>query len=492
MLFNSFSFIIFFPIAVVINYLIPQKYRYIWLLICSYYFYMSWNPKYALLLFCVTAVTYVGGFVIDRIKDDKTVCRKSVITTTVLVCLSVLGYFKYYDFFASGMIKAFERIGVEMYIRKADVLLPVGISFYTFQAISYIVDIYRGDVKAEKNFFKYALFVSFFLQLVAGPIERSNNLLKQLDFKYKFDFVSARDGFLMMLWGYYLKLVVADRVAIYVDSVYDNLEEFSGYYVLVATMLFAIQIYCDFAGYSTIAIGGAKILGINLMTNFKMPYLSESISEFWKRWHISLSSWFKDYLYIPLGGNKKGKVRKYLNLMIVFALSGLWHGANITYVIWGIINGLLQVTEDMTSSIREKINNILRLNPFTLCHRMMRVFITFILIDFSWIFFRANNLTQAVNVIQSIFEADNINIFLDGSLYNAGLDSKNWGVLIISVMVIWAVDLVNAKGIYVRNIICNQNYLARWIIIAASVTGILLFGIWGSEYISGNFIYFQF
>lgn len=325
MLFNSIEFLIFFPIVVVVYFIIPDKIKHLWLLIASYYFYMCWNAKYALLILASTIVTYISGILIDKVKNQ-TLLKKSVVTASFVINLGILFYFKYINFMLVIFTRIFAKLHIQLNTPVFDIILPVGISFYTFQALSYTMDVYRGEIKAEKNFFRYALFVSFFPQLVAGPIERSKNLLKQLSVPQKFSFENMREGLLLMLWGYYLKLVLADRIAIFVDTVYGDYKTYPGMYLIVATMLFAVQIYCDFAGYSTIAMGTAKVLGVELMENFNAPYLSTSVAEFWRKWHISLTSWFKDYLYIPLGGSRKGKLRKYLNKMIVFLVSGLWHG----------------------------------------------------------------------------------------------------------------------------------------------------------------------
>lgn len=341
MLFNSIDFLIFFPIVLFIYFIIPNKVKYIWLLMASYYFYICWNAKYVLLILSSTVITYISGLLLEKVK--KTICdekkgqklKKIVVVISAMLNLVILFYFKYINFALSILTIAFSTINVRLNVPVYDIVLPVGISFYTFQALSYTVDVYRNEIHAENNFFRYALFVSFFPQLVAGPIERSKNLLKQLTKPHKFNFESVREGCLLMIWGFFLKIVIADRVAIFVDTVYGDIITYPGYFLTVATMLFAVQIYCDFAGYSTIAMGVSKMFGVQLMENFDAPYLSTSIGEFWRRWHISLTSWFKDYTYILLGGNRKGKIRKYTNKMVVFLVSGLWHGASPTFIIWG-------------------------------------------------------------------------------------------------------------------------------------------------------------
>lgn len=342
MLFNSLEFLIFFPVVILIYFIIPKCVKQLWLLFSSYYFYMCWNAKYVLLILSLTCITYIGGLLIETFKhnikceEEKKIClQKMIVALSFVFSMGILFYFKYIEFAFISMKRLFLLINIQLSAPAFDIILPVGISFYTLQALSYIVDVYRAETHAEKNFCKYALFVSFFPQLVAGPIERSKNLLKQLSVPRSFCFENAWEGLLLMLWGYFLKIVLADRIALFVDTVYGDFTTYSGVYLIVATVLFAVQIYCDFSGYSVIAMGAAKILGISLMENFNAPYLSVSIHEFWRKWHISLSSWFRDYLYIPLGGNRKGKLRKYLNTMLVFLLSGLWHGAQLSFIAWG-------------------------------------------------------------------------------------------------------------------------------------------------------------
>ena len=493
MLFNSFQFIVFFPVVLIVYYVMPDRIKYLWFLVSSYYFYMCWNAKYALLLLTSTLITYISGLLIEKIKkiDRTEKCKinfkKWVVAGSVLCNLSILFYFKYINFTLGVLSNIFEKIGIQLEVPVFDIILPVGISFYIFLALSYTIDVYRDEIYAEKNFFRYALFVSFFPQLVAGPIERSKNLLKQLAIPKKFDFDRGREGLLLMIWGFFLKLVIADRITIFVDVVYGDYNTFGGWYIVVATMLFAVQIYCDFAGYSIIAMGAAKFLGIELMENFDAPYLSTSVSEFWRKWHISLTSWFKDYLYIPLGGSKKGKVRKYVNKIIVFLVSGLWHGSNLSFVVWGLINGMYQVVGEVLQPARDKVVKILNLNRASLGHKMMKGLITFLLIDFSWIFFRASGFREAIEIIKSMFTFNNPWIFFDGSLYACGLDDKNFRIMILILA-----DIFKKKGIMVRNVIAKQDYWCRCLIMIVAICFILIFGIWGSGYNVSGFIYFQF
>lgn len=498
MLFNSIDFLIFLPIVLVIYYIIPMKYKHIWLLISSYYFYMCWNAKYALLIFASTIITYLSGILLDKVEKTWSDVnkigkyKKLILALSFVSNLGILFYFKYINFTLDIVTRILSKVNISMNVPVFDVILPVGISFYTFQALSYSVDVYRGEVAPEHDFFRYALFVSFFPQLVAGPIERSKNLLTQLREPRKFDFGYAFDGILLMLWGFFLKIVLADRIAIFVDTVYGDCEHYQGIYLIVATILFAVQIYCDFSGYSSIAMGTAKLLGIELMDNFNAPYLSTSVADFWRRWHISLTSWFKDYLYIPLGGSKKGILRKYLNKMIVFMLSGLWHGAQLTFVVWGAINGLYQVIGEILMPIREKVSDALGVNRDSEGFCVLRAIVTFTMIDFSWIFFRADSLGRAVYIIKSIFNAENIWTLFDGSLYNCGLDDKNFRLMVIAVMILLISDILKRKGIRVREIILRQDGYIKCLVVSFSILLIMVFGKYGPAYDAVNFIYFQF
>lgn len=498
MLFNSQEFLIFLPVVVLVYYRIPDRVKYLWLLVCSYYFYMCWNVKYALLLLFSTAVTYASGLLLELVKARlpdgrrKTRCKKAVVALSFILNLAVLFFFKY-NHFAARMVFSFFAVYFHIYIQVPtfDVLLPVGISFYTFQALSYTMDVYREEVYAEKNFFRYALFVSFFPQLVAGPIERSKNLLWQLAQPQKFSFERARDGLLLMLWGFFLKIVLADRIAIFVDTVYSDYSAYTGFYILAATILFAVQIYCDFSGYSVIAIGTAEILGIRLMDNFNAPYLSHSVAEFWRNWHISLTSWFRDYLYIPLGGSRAGQVNKYINKMTVFLASGLWHGASFSFIAWGGLNGLYQVLGEMLAPVRDRFVRIFHLDRKSVGHKLFQTVFTFVLVDFSWIFFRADGFLDSLKIIKEMFTF-NPWILTDGSLYQCGLDDKNFYLMVLCIAVLILADFCKRRGIRIRKVVARQNWWFRSIFLVFSICFILTFGIWGPGYNASNFIYFQF
>ncbi len=402
MLFNSFSFLIFFPIVVLLYFIVPKKVRYIWLLIASYYFYMSWNPKYIVLILISTIITWVSGLLLE--KFESVACRKWVVATSFATNLGILFFFKYFDFAINNVNKVLGRVGVELIENPFDILLPVGISFYTFQALSYTVDVYRGQVKAQKNPLRYALFVSFFPQLVAGPIERSKNLLTQIediDTKSKWDFDRAVSGLILMCWGLFQKMVIADRLKLFADRVFANIHAFGTIELILAAVAFALQIYCDFSGYSTIALGAAKVMGFDLMENFKVPYFATGIQDFWRRWHISLSSFFRDYVYIPLGGNRKGKFNTYKNLFIVWLLTGLWHGASWNFVLWGLFFFVFLVIEKIgLLKLLEKI-------PAFFSHAYL-----LIVVFFGWILFRFSDFRYIPVVIKGLFGL-NGNAFMD-------------------------------------------------------------------------------
>ena len=327
---------------------------------------------------------------------------------------------------------------------------------------------------------------------MAGPIERSKNLLKQLDKTYSFSYDRMREGLLLMLWGFFLKLVIADRAAIFVDTILKQTGQYGGLYIVAAVLLFAFQIYCDFFGYSVIAKGSAWILGFGLMDNFDAPYFSKSVAEFWRRWHISLGSWFRDYLYIPLGGSRKGKKRTYMNLMVVFLASGLWHGAAWSYLLWGGLNGGFQVISDVTKGIRKAIRNVLCIRENSFSHRLFQTVSTFFLIDFTWLFFRINGLKEALPVLKSVITGFNPWILADESLFQCGLDRRNFQLLLLSIGVLLAADYGKYKGVCIHKKILEQDFWFRWLVFAGGTLFILIFGVWGGNYDAKSFIYFQF
>lgn len=498
MQFNSVNFLCFFPIVLAVYFIIPKKLRTIWLLITSYYFYMSWNAKYATLIGGSTVITYLSALLFERFreKDNSIIKRRITMIVCIVINLGILAVFKYANFAIDSLNAILGLFNISNIHYRFNFLLPVGISFYTFQALGYMIDVYRGDVEAEKNFIRYALFVSFFPQLVAGPIERSKNLLSQMRKIEDIKVWNARritSGAILMIWGLYMKMVIADRAAILVDNVFDNYRMYGRTELIVAIIGFSIQIYCDFGSYSMIAIGAAKIMGFELMENFNAPFMARNIRDFWSRWHISLSTWFKDYLYIPLGGNRKGKIRKSINIMIIFLVSGLWHGANWTFVIWGGIHGLYQVIGGYTQSIRKKICNALDVNTTCFSWRFLETFVTYILFLFSLIFFRAKTIGEAMIVIKRIiFKPTQWLIFNDG-LYTLGLDRTEITILLFSVLSLLIVDLIRFKlGMTIDKFLFTQNTWFEWLVIIMLLLMIITFGKYGPTFEPQQFIYFQF
>ncbi|MCM1468267.1 MAG: MBOAT family protein [Alistipes sp.] len=491
MLFHSMDFLIFFPVVTLVYFIMPKKMKTVWLLIASYYFYMCWNPKYALLIAFSTLITYLGGLLLSEIngrktlsKDRKNFLKKCVAAFSVVSNLGILAVFKYADFFLANLYGLLHALGFSFTEKTLDLLLPVGISFYTFQALGYTIDVYRGVVKAEKNLIRYGLFVSFFPQLVAGPIERSSNLLEQIQKMEKETLWNWDDicgGLFLMVWGFFQKLVIADRAAIVVNTVYNNYTEYGLVGIALATFFFAFQVYCDFDGYTNIARGAAQVLGIRLMKNFRQPYFAADIRDFWRRWHISLTSWFTDYLYIPLGGSRKSTPRRLLNILIVFTVSGLWHGARWNFVVWGLLHALFQCI----SVLRKK--NGQTENVLSASARLRKTVVTFVLTDFAWLFFRADNMGHAAALLRQM--VSNIWLYTPGSF---GLTSSGFTILTAALIVLFAVDLLHEKNVTIRAWLQKQECWFRYALYLALIWSVILLGVYGTAYTSSQFIYFQF
>ncbi|MGE0267459.1 MAG: MBOAT family protein [Candidatus Omnitrophota bacterium] len=485
MLFNSIEYLIFFVLVSTIYFVVPDRIKWFYLLITSFYFYMCWIPKFIVLMLIPITIDYFTALKMGGCSEERHKFKYLMIS----LCsnLGLLFSFKYFNFFSESVSLLLAKLNMPYLIPHLNVLLPVGISFYTFQSLSYTIDVYRGQQKPQKHFGRYAAFVSFFPQLVAGPIERSQHLLPQFNSFKKFDYERVTDGVKLMLWGLFKKAVIADRVAVFVNQVYNNPHDYTGWPLILATVFFAFQIYCDFSGYSDIAIGSAKVLGFNLMDNFNRPYYSKSVQEFWKRWHISLSTWFRDYVYIPLGGSKVSKQRLYLNLMFVFVVSGLWHGASWTFIIWGALNGFYLVFSLWTSRLREKWNASIGLTRYPLIHKYVKVFITFSLINFTWIFFRANSLSDAWYIATHIFQGlmdEKMFVFI---INGFGFGYKN---LIVSCGAIFFMEYIHSiqRHSGIRAMLKNKPYYLRLSVYTTLILCILLFG----EFSAKQFIYFQF
>jgi D-alanyl-lipoteichoic acid acyltransferase DltB (MBOAT superfamily) len=482
---------VFFPIVVFLYFFCPQKYRWALLLGASYYFYMAWRPEYALLIFITTLTTYLTAIAMSKAKDKYN--RKKYLILNIVFNLGILFLFKYFNFFSGILNQFLLYFTMRNQVSSLDLLLPVGISFYTFQALGYSIDVYRGEVDAEKHFGIFALFLSFFPQLVAGPIERSRNLLPQFHRTNDFDMNNVKAGFAMILWGLFKKIVIADKTASIVNIIYNNPQEYSGIPLIMGTVLFAFQIYCDFSGYSDIAIGCAKILGFELMENFDSPYTATSISRFWRKWHKSLSTWFKDYLYIPLGGNRVSKTRFYINQFIVFLFSGLWHGANITFVIWGMLHGFYMIFSNMIEGIKNKLGYAKFVEKAPIVARLVSILVVFALVDFAWIFFRANSINDANYIVSNLFSGIGSQInssYLSELLID--LNVKKFDLMMLVIFIVF-VQVVESKFRVeeISKAIADRPFWLRYGFYYLIIFAIILFGGYGCEE-NTQFIYFQF
>ena len=475
MLFNSISFVLFYIVVTTLYFLSPYRIRWFILLAASCYFYMSFVPVYILILAFTIIIDYFAGIYIEKAKEP--VHRKMLLIASLVANIGILAIFKYFNFINLNIEYLFQEFNYKNPIPYLSILLPIGLSFHTFQAMSYTIEVYRGHQKAEKHFGIYSLYVMFYPQLVAGPIERPQRILFQMHRKHDFNYSLMVSGLKMMLWGFFKKLVVADRVAIFVNSVFDNPHSQNGTTVAIAAFFFAIQIYCDFSGYTDIAIGSAKTMGFDLMKNFNRPYFAVNIQEFWRRWHISLSTWFRDYLYIPLGGSKVPVRRWYFNVFIVFLVSGLWHGANYTYIIWGALHGVFSIIYIIVKPyLRKAPQNEL---AGTLM-RMGNIALTFTCVTFAWIFFRANSVSDAFTLI------GNLKSFGAKPQISDGL--SNFGHAVLGVLMLFAVEYKMEYMPQKFNFYTSPNIVLRWGSLVCTIFLILIMGVFNG----GQFIYFQF
>ncbi len=507
MQFNSLQFLIFFPIAVMGYFTLPDKYKNKWLLVLSYYFYMCWNAVYAILIFFSTFSTWVcGNFTTKKDATEKT--RKIALVTNIVINLGILFFFKYYEMFADLIISIFKIANITLVIPKLSLLLPVGISFYTFQALGYSIDVYRGTVEHEKSFLNYALFVSFFPQLVAGPIERSNNLLPQFHKYNKFNYENYAVGMRLMLLGFFKKIVIADNLSLAVDRYYANLNVWPGPLLMLGIVLFAVQVYCDFSAYSDIARGAAKIMGFELMLNFDHPYFSKSIAEFWRRWHISLGGWFRDYLFYPvLRSNpvsnlnrkllkaKKRKLARVIPVMIaqivVWTTTGLWHGAAWTYVAWGMLHGVYQIIENIISVYHKKEKESW-LDKHILIKDIFQTLFTFFLVCIGYVFFRSETFGQAWYIISHSIRG--WGVVLSGPALYAGIvslfgSSRVLFISLIAIIALFVMEIIEIKtGEYFPQLLDHLTPTKKWILYYVILFSIALFGCFEAS----SFIYFQF
>lgn len=476
MIFNSFNFLIVYPLLFLAYYAIPAKYsetRNFYLLLVSYLLYMNFNAAYAIILLGITVVTYLSAKMTGSTEKSIGEGGKIKLLTGVVISIIPLLVFKYYNFICESAIAMLQMVGMRHELPGLNWAVPVGISFFTFQALGYLWDVWYGRIKPEKNFLHYALFVSFFPSIVSGPINKASLVLPQIkSIRPYFDYSKAVEGLKLLLWGMFMKVVVADRVALYVDTVFSHYENYSGLSCFVASLLYTTQIYADFAGYSLMAIGVGKTLGFELTENFRRPYLAYSITDFWRRWHISLSTWLKDYVYIPLGGSRCSKLRNYWNIIVTFLVSGIWHGANWTFVIWGLWHGLFQVVEKAIGQQKCKYGT---------WGKSVKILITFLLVNFAWIFFRMPTIGDAFSVIARIF-----NPALFGNLYTP--EKANTLFIVMGVIIIMVKDLTDEYCPRSFKLMESDKVWVRWMTYVLCIVMIMLTGVFDA----GQFIYANF
>ena len=487
MLFNSLSFLIFFPAVTTLYFLIPHRYRWLFLLVVSCIFYMAFIPIYILVLALTIVIDYAAGLLIERAEGNR---RKWFLVMSVVSTCGVLFVFKYFNFFNTNFSQLARFLHWNYSVESLSLILPIGLSFHTFQSLSYVIEVYRKNYKAEHHFGIYALYVMFYPQLVAGPIERPGNLIHQFYEKHAFDDARVTNGLKLMIWGFFKKVVIADRLAILVEQVYNDPTQYTGFPLMAAALFFAFQVYCDFSGYSDIAIGAAQVMGFRLMDNFNRPFYSATVADFWRRWHISLMTWFRDYVYIPLGGNRVGKWRWYFNIFLTFTLSGLWHGAGWGYVLWGSLNGIYLIVSNLTENLRKKWAEWVGLNRFPTFHQGLQVAFTFFLFCFTLIIFRAKSLSDAAYVMTHLWTGlgDLAGMKMSvKSLYSSGLNRYELIIAFVSIGLMEFIQLIEKQG-KMRQMFSERPILARWAIYYVLILFLIFFG----EYNDHAFIYFQF
>jgi len=499
MLFNSIDFLIFFPLVTGLYFVLPHRVRWILLLAASCVFYMFFIPIYILILFVTITIDYFAAIYIEQ-SDGFT--RNIFLYLSIASLCIILRAFKYFNFFSLNLRAIAQVLHLHYPIATLKIILPIGLSFHTFQSLSYVIEVYRGHQKAERHFGIYALYVMFYPQLVAGPIERPQNLLPQFYERHHFEPQRVSDGLKLMLWGMFKKVVIADRLAIFVNQVYDRPRAYTGLWLILATIFFAFQIYCDFSGYSDIAIGAAKVMGFRLTQNFNRPYFAKSSAEFWRRWHISLSTWFRDYLYIPLGGNRVGPIRRDFNLLATFVVSGLWHGANWTYVIWGALNGVYVIVGIWSSRLRERSS----LTRYWKADKYLQVLGTFALTCFAWIFFRANTLADAFFIVDNLshdlqaqirflvrvllqYVLGQLDLYSELSYRGQPLLPLNELLMSCALIAFLLFVQLGQRRHKLVDALSQQPLWVRWCVYYA---GIMAVGFFGAYHNTRQFLYFQF
>lgn len=482
MTFTDFRFwAIFLPLIFIIFFALKRWIfiQNIFLLGASFFFYSSYDIKYVLLLLLSILITWTGGLL-------GTKYGKKIYLLFLGVNILILLIFKYTDFVIGNINSLLQPLGYS--INLPAIMLPVGLSFFIFQSSTYLLDLYNNKNKVEKNIIVYALFVSFFPTIVSGPIQKSREMLPQIRLSKKITYYDFQSAVLIFLWGFFLKIVIADRIAIFTNNIFNNYTSYEGITLLLAAALYSIQIYADFQGYSCMAIGVAKLFGFDLADNFKQPYLATSIADFWRRWHISLTSWFREYIYIPLGGNRQGTFKKYRNILIVFLISGLWHGAAWNFLIWGAIHALYQIIGALTLKYRKKLCKTLNINRDTFSYKLWQKICVLFMVMLAWIFFRSTSISMSIEYIQRMFSSWNPWVLFDGSLGSAGISSYEGYIYIFMLLIFLLVSVLKEFGYSVNNLLA-QNSVCRGIVPLLIILVIIIWGIYGPEFSSSSFIY---
>ena len=503
MLFNSIQFGLFFAVVMLVFYVLPPRIRVWWILLASLFFYCYKDKnepvsEQSVYLFTAIIISWSAALIMDLIPSEGKlkIIRAILLIEGLIADFGMLIYFKYTKFFIELINPSIVEHGGSPISTDFNLLMPIGISFFIFTSTGYLFDVYRKKIRAEKNPFYYALFTCFFPCIMSGPIERADHLIPQLKNLHKVRVIDAdrmSNGIMLIVWGLFAKMVIADRIALVVDNVYGSYYIYGSVELILASICYSIQIYCDFMSYSTIALGCAKLMGIDVYDNFNAPYLSLSVKEFWRRWHISLSSWLRDYVYIPLGGSRCSKIRKYLNVIITFLVSGIWHGAGINFIIWGGIHGLLQVIDDITLPVRKKVCELTQAKTESFGHKFGQGLITFILVDLAWVFFRVTDFRLAAEIIRRMFMKPDLWVFFNNSLYNLGLDRREFNILFVAILILIVMDIARkTKDKSIGDIMINQPWWFRWSVIILLFLGVLTFGTYGPAFDPADFIYLQF
>jgi len=495
MSFTSVTYLLFLALAVIIYYLLPgARTRAMWLLFVSSTFFMLYSPRWFWVICLVTLFTYVLGRWLGRISSRTGRCWAlgAGVTSLALLLVAVK-----YAGVASGLAnKLFAMTGVGWAMPVLQLVMPLGISFWVFQTIAYLIDVFRGRAEPITNVLYFAASVIFFPIMAMGPITRIDVLVPQLAKKHTFSYKGMQSGLLLIGWGFFKKLMIADRLAVFVNTVFDNPHAYSGTYngllFGVAAVFFAVQLYTDFSGYTDIVRGSARIFGVNLPINFDAPYFARSAAEFWRKWHMTLMDWLKQYIYIPLGGNRKGVWRKRFNIMVTFAVSGLWHGAGLSYLVWGLLNGLYQVAGEVLAPLNGRIVKLFRIDRTTFAHKLFQTLLTFLLITIAWVFFRANTLSDAIHILSRMF-IPTIWVFTDGSMLEQGLNASELAIAYMSILLVWGVDFLKSRrGFDWYGWIVSQPLYFRWFCYYALIFVVMIFGHYGGMYDSADFVYFKF